>query len=215
MPSADDVTTPKPSRHTRRKAQTHARITTAANALFAEKGYLHTSMEDISHASDVAVRTIYTHFPSKAAILLDHFDRWLDALIDGILERPVDEPIAEAMAASLRAMTAAGWIDRDYSDLDGSPPSALGLTAGPPEVAGHMMHAWMRAQERVVADAIERSPGGDPMVAVARGAAVFAVCLGPMVAANLALRGGPALPPGASASSLLGEIASRLTAGDV
>lgn len=209
-----DATEPQPSRHTRRKAQTHARITAAAHALFAEKGYLHTSMEDISQASDVAVRTIYTHFPSKAAILLDYFDRWLDALVDGILERPVDEPIAEAVAASLDAMTDAGWIDRDYSDLTGSPPSALGLTSGPPEVAGYMMHAWMQAQQRIVADAIDRGhTDDDPLAAVARGAAVFAICLGPMVAANLARHGGPALPPDASANSLLGEIATRLTDG--
>lgn len=50
----------KPSRHMRRKARTRARITEAANLLFTEKGYLETSVEDISETADVAVRTIYT-----------------------------------------------------------------------------------------------------------------------------------------------------------
>lgn len=55
--------------------------------------------------ADVAVRTIYMHFPSKAAILLDHFDRWLDALVDGILRQPIDTPIADAVETALAEMS--------------------------------------------------------------------------------------------------------------
>lgn len=199
------------SRHTRRKARTRARITAAANRLFTEKGYLETSVEDISETADVAVRTIYTHFPSKAAILLDYFDRWLDALIDGILERPVEEPIADAVAASLAAMTAAGWTDRSYGDVAGSPPSALGLMSGPPEVAGYTMQAWMHAQDRIIGDAFAR--GGyrrGSLVPAARAAAVFAACLAPILAARISLTGDP-LPGDATASSLIGEFMGRLT----
>lgn len=204
---------PKPSRHMRRKARTRARITEAANLLFIEKGYLETSVEDISETADVAVRTIYTHFPSKAAILLDYFDRWLDALVDGILARPVEEPIADAVAASLLAMTEAGWANRSYDDLEQSPPSALGLVAGPPEVAGYMAHAWMLAQERIVADARER--GGHPpesLVPFARATAVFAACMAPIMAAEVSRSGRP-LPAGATANSLIGEFIARLTRG--
>lgn len=219
QPTADaedhSATPPVESRHTRRKARTRARITEAANHLFTEKGYLETSVEDISEEADVAVRTIYTHFPSKAAILLDHFDGWLDALVDGILERPVDEPIAEAAAASLAAMTEAGWADRSYGDLESSPPSALGLLTGPPEVAGAMMHAWMQAQDRIVVDALERGnyPPGS-LVPAARGAALFAACMGPIAAARIALNGAP-LPEGASANSLILDFLTRMTRGGI
>ena len=204
---------PGTSRHTRRKARTRARIVEAANLLFAEQGYLQTSVEDISLRADVAVRTIYTHFPSKAAILLDHFDRWLDALVDGLAARPVDEPIADALAAALRTMAEAGWIDRSYGDVAGSPPSALGLVVGPPEVAGHMMHAWMRAQDRIAADVADR--GGfeaGALVPAARAAAVFAACMGPIVAARLSLAGDP-LPAEATANGLIGDFIGRLTDG--
>lgn len=149
------------TRHDRRKARTRTKITNAANRLFVEKGYLATSVEDISESADIAVRTIYTHFPSKAAILLDYFDRWLDALVDALLERPVDEPIAHALPGVLESMRAVGWVDRSYGDLGMSPPSALGLIDGPPEVAGTMMHAWAAAQRRIAADAVER--GGIPL----------------------------------------------------
>ncbi|CAG7616824.1 TetR/AcrR family transcriptional regulator [Leucobacter soli] len=206
---------PAESRHARRKARTRARITEAANRLFAEKGYLETSMDDISEEADVAIRTIYTHFPSKASILLDYFDRWLDALVDGILERPVDEPIAESVAASLDAMQAAGWVDRSYDNIEESPPSALGLITGPPEVAGSMMQAWVQAQDRIVADSLAR--GGYPegsLVPVARGAALFAACMGPIMAAQLSLSG-PRLPDGATTNGLIVEFMRRLTHGGI
>ena len=217
MPEASEPPeTPRPeSRHTRRKARTRVRITEAANRLFTEKGYLETSVEDISEEADVAVRTIYTHFPSKAAILLDHFDRWLIALVDGILDRPVDEPLVDAVAASLAAMEADGWVDRSYGDIEGSPPSALGLITGPPEVAGYMMQAWIQAQDRIVADAHAR--GGYPegsLIPVARGAALFAACMGPIFAAQLSLSG-PSLPPNATANSLIVDFLGRLTRGNL
>ncbi len=111
-PSEGGREVPKVSRHTRRKAATRTKITQAANQLFAVKGYQETSVEDISEVADVAVRTIYMHFPSKAAILLDHFDHWLDALVDGILHPPVDEPIAATAEAALAQMGLAGGDDR-------------------------------------------------------------------------------------------------------
>lgn len=206
----------RPSRHERRKAETRRRIVAAATALYAEHGYLETSVEDIADSADVAVRTIYTHFPSKASILLDYFDRWLVALVDGIIARPIDEPIADAVAASLAQMVEEGWIDRDYGDLENSPPSALGLISSPPEVAGAMMHAWMRAQDRLVADARARGdyPAGS-LEPQARATAVFAAALGPMAAAESALQGGSALPEGATANSLLIDFVRCLTSGDL
>lgn len=203
----------RPSRHARRKARTRSRIAEAAGELFSRKGYPDTSVEDISELADVAVRTIYTHFPSKAAILLDHFDRWLDALVAGILARPVDEPIAEAVGASLRAMSEAGWGDRSYGDVEQSPPSALGLLEGPPEVAGSMMHAWARAQHRIAADCFER--GGhapDSLVPHARAVAVFAACMGPILAARSSRDAEP-LPDDATANSLIVGFIAELTRG--
>lgn len=206
---------PSESRHSRRKARTRAQIVAAANRLFTEKGYLKTSVEDISEEADVAVRTIYTHFPSKAAILLDHFDRWLDALVDGILARPTSEPIASAVAASLAAMERNGWTNRSYGNIRESPPSALGLVEGPPEVAGHMMHAWMRAQDRIAHDAVERGDfSAGSLAPRARATAVFAACMGPIAAARLALDGDP-LPGNTTANGLIVELIDNLTNGDL
>lgn len=206
---------PKVSRHTRRKAATRTKITQAANRLFAMKGYQETSVEDISEVADVAVRTIYMHFPSKAAILLDHFDRWLDALVDGILHQPVDEPIADAVGAALAQMTIDGWEDRSYGNIEESPPAALGLIAGPPEVAGYMMQAWAVAQERIANDARER--GGydaDSLIPQTRAIAVFAACMAPIMTARLSLDTDP-LPEDATANSLIGTFITHLTRGSL
>lgn len=206
---------PSGSRHDRRKARTRAKIVEAANRLFAEKGYLETSVEDISDLADVAGRTIYTHFPSKAAILLDYFDRWLDALVDGLLAQPADAPIAEALVGALAEMTSQGWVDRDYGDIAQSPPSALGLITGPPEVAGYMMHAWAEAHSRLVVDAFERGDyPPDSLEPEARAVAVFAACMAPIFTARLSLQADP-LPENASANSLIAEFITRLTRGQL
>ncbi|MCA0346899.1 MAG: TetR/AcrR family transcriptional regulator [Actinobacteria bacterium] len=204
---------PRASRHTRRKAATRAKITQAANQLFSVKGYQETSVEDISELADVAVRTIYMHFPSKAAILLDHFDRWLDALVDGILRQPIDTPIADAVETALAEMVADGWEDRSYGDIEESPPAALGLIAGPPEVAGYMMQAWAVVQERIANDARERgSYSADSLIPQARAIAVFAACMAPIMTARLSLNTDP-LPEDATANGLIGTFITHLTRG--
>jgi len=206
---------PGQTRHDRRKARTRARIVEAANQLFSDRGYSETSVEDISELADVAVRTIYTHFPSKAAILLDYFDRWLDALIEGLLRRPVEEPIAESLTAALDEMQRQGWTNRSYGNVAESPPSVLGLMEGPPEIAGYMMHAWSNAQARIVADAIERGGyAASALEPLARATAVFAACMAPIFTARLSLDSHP-LPQDATANGLIAEFATRLTRGEL
>ncbi|HPU12462.1 MAG TPA: TetR/AcrR family transcriptional regulator [Aeromicrobium sp.] len=203
------------SRHDRRKARTRDKITDAAKKLFAERGYLETSVEDIAETADVAVRTIYMHFPSKAAILLDYFDRWLLALVAGLKARPIDEPIAHALAHTLTEMANQGWEDRSYGDVAQSPPSALGLISGPPEVAGYMMHAWADAQSQIAQDAVDRGDfEPDSLGPRARATAVFAACMAPIFTAQLSLEGEP-LPPDATANGLISQFITELTRGDL
>src|SRR6266446_8338311 len=49
----------------------------SALALFAERGYEQTSIEDIAHHAGVAVGSFYQHFASKRQILLVLMDRLL------------------------------------------------------------------------------------------------------------------------------------------
>lgn len=78
---------------TRRQAQaaeTRRQIVSAAAKLFAEQGYVGTTIEDIAQAAGIAVQTVYAAFGSKRAILI----RLVEVSVGGdeaptpILERP-------------------------------------------------------------------------------------------------------------------------------
>ncbi|WP_338722353.1 TetR/AcrR family transcriptional regulator [Devosia sp. XK-2] len=62
----------------------------AAIAVFAQKGYARTKMDDIAKAAGISKGTVYLYFPSK------------DALVEGIVRRAVT-PIAEGALPQLAA----------------------------------------------------------------------------------------------------------------
>jgi AcrR family transcriptional regulator len=57
-------------RRERRTAETRERLFRAALDLFAKKGFLETTVEDITEAADVGKGTFFNYFPSKDHILL-------------------------------------------------------------------------------------------------------------------------------------------------
>lgn len=176
---------PLSSRQERRKAATRAKILEAAERLFAARGYSETSIEDISESADVAVRTIYTHFPTKAAIMLAYFDSWVDAFTAEVRRRPVDERVVETVREALLAMGAAGWVDRIENEAVNVHPIAEHLDAGAPDIAGHVLQRWMRELVVLADDVRER--GGyaeDDPEPQARATAVFASWFAAMSAAR-------------------------------
>lgn len=173
---------PTPNHFERRKAETRLRISAAADRLFRERGYAQTSVEDIAREADVGIRTIYLHFESKAAILLGYVDDWLDAFVTALIERPIDEPLADAVGAALDRVVAVGWPDSRVDDMTGPHPVLSSLAEGGSEVAGHLLQAWLRAQDRLVAADLERLEGPDALlVARTRAAAVFAMWVGSLM----------------------------------
>lgn len=164
------------TRSDRRKAATRAKIAAAAEELFATRGYEEVSVEDIAALADVAVRTIYLHFQSKASIMLAQFDGWLDAFVEAINARPIEEPIAQSMRHALARLDEEGWPDRNFGSMEALHPMADLLTSGNPEIAGHVMYQWALAQDRIAASAAERLHAGPgDMRPRARAGAAFSV----------------------------------------
>ncbi|MFH8837618.1 TetR/AcrR family transcriptional regulator [Streptomyces sp. NPDC017868] len=76
-----------------RSARKHQAIMEAATAVFLEKGYAGTSMDDIARLAAVSKQTVYKHFSDKeklfADIVLATTDR-LDTAIDLLADVPTD-----------------------------------------------------------------------------------------------------------------------------
>ena len=192
---------------------TRAKILAAAEELFGRQGYAQTSIDDISELADVAVRTIYMHFPTKAAIMLAAFDSWVDVFVGAVLERPVDEPVTTTVAAALRAVEAAGWIDHPENDETPAHPMVEHLHTGSPDVAGHVLQRWMREIDRIARDAIDRgadAPGS--LRPQARATAIFAAWIAALSAAG-GIAQGRTVPEDATGQGIGVAVLELLTGG--
>src|SRR5215469_17946114 len=63
---------PATGRRERRRAEIRDRIFRAALQLFAERGYLQTTVEDITEAADVGKGTFFNYFPTKEHVLAQY-----------------------------------------------------------------------------------------------------------------------------------------------
>jgi AcrR family transcriptional regulator len=69
-----------------RKAQRRELIEEAASALFAERGYAGTRLEDIAAAAGVTKQLLYQHFPSKKALHLALLGKHRDEILGRLTE---------------------------------------------------------------------------------------------------------------------------------
>jgi len=148
----------------------------AAHALFIDRGYAATSMEDIARSADVAIRTIYLHFDSKAAVLLAYHDTWLTEFVRLLGEREAGEPLDLVTRRALDALTVGGYgSDRLVEDVPAMPPILEFIGSGSPEIAGHILHRWVAAQDELTERfrEISGAPGDSPVPRI-EATAVFA-----------------------------------------
>src|ERR1700743_1759831 len=73
------------TRRERHRTATRERLFRAALRLFAERGYLETTVEDITDAADVGKGTFFNYFPTKEHLLIAFSDMQL-----GKMERFVE-----------------------------------------------------------------------------------------------------------------------------
>jgi AcrR family transcriptional regulator len=86
-PAASGGAVPRrPNRRERRRAETRERIFRAALELFAERGYLETTVEDITEAADVGKGTFFNYFPTKEHVLARYGEERIEE-IERCLER--------------------------------------------------------------------------------------------------------------------------------
>ena len=84
--------------------RTRQAIIDAAFALFAERGFGATTVDDIAERADVAPRTFFRYFPTKESVLFHDSDTKLETIRERLAERPEGEPASESILAIFRQM---------------------------------------------------------------------------------------------------------------
>jgi AcrR family transcriptional regulator len=147
----------KPDRRAQRRAATEHQLVTAASRLFVERGYAATTLADVAEQADVASRTVYLHFATKAELLL----RCIGTAIAGdadpvpIADRP---EVAEASSAPsldgrirrMASLTAAlmeragPLLDVAFQAAPSEPLIAAAATAGRDDTRRVLREFWQR-----------------------------------------------------------------------
>src|SRR6266852_7481110 len=94
------------SRRQRHSAEIRERLFRAALELFAQKGFVETTVEDITEAADVGKGTFFNYFPSKEHILLAFGEMQLSKLEAAIRDaKQSDLPMQEVLRMLVLRMT--------------------------------------------------------------------------------------------------------------
>ena len=90
------------SRSERRKAATAASILDAAEALFRERGFQATTIDEIAERADISVGSVYFHFKTKVGLYLALVERALElneAAMGAVAQLGLDSPLERVFAA--------------------------------------------------------------------------------------------------------------------
>ena len=98
---AMDANVPAVGRRERHKARTRDALISAAQRLFADRGFASTSVADITEAADVSERTFYRYFAAKEDLLLVGIEAVLLDVEARLRARPLAEPPLSAIKASI------------------------------------------------------------------------------------------------------------------
>jgi AcrR family transcriptional regulator len=84
-----------------KKAQTRELIRSVAQRMFDERGFDTVTIADIARECDVAVQTVFNHFPTKEALFFDGNAPWVDTLAESVRQRDPDVAPLSALRAHL------------------------------------------------------------------------------------------------------------------
>src|ERR1700681_2856225 len=85
-----------PGLRERKRQQTRERLTRAAMALFLERGFEATTLDDIATAADISRRSFFHYFASKEDVIFAWHEETTAALIAAVAARPSGESMLSA-----------------------------------------------------------------------------------------------------------------------
>jgi AcrR family transcriptional regulator len=93
-----------PGLRARKRQQTRERLTRAAMALFLERGFEATTLDDIATAADISRRSFFHYFASKEDVVFAWQEEITTALITAVAARPAGESMLAAAENAISAM---------------------------------------------------------------------------------------------------------------
>ena len=170
MSDIERIDAPKEGRRERKRRQTRGRIEHAAMALFLDRGFDQTTIEDITEAADISKRSFFDYFPSKEEVVFAWQDSFADDLADAVAARPAGEPLVRVVEEALSAAVMAAF---DPQSL------ALGdLIRETPALCARDQLKYAKLETRLTAALLSR--GGDTEAQRLRVRLLSAVVIGAM-----------------------------------
>ena len=93
-----------PGLRERKRQQTRERLTRMAMALFLERGFEATTLDDIAAAADISRRSFFHYFASKEDVVFAWQEEITAALIAAVAARPAGESMLTAAENAISAM---------------------------------------------------------------------------------------------------------------
>ncbi|KPC92418.1 TetR family transcriptional regulator, partial [Streptomyces sp. NRRL F-6602] len=95
---------PEPTgRRERKKAATRQKIADAARRLFLERGYEEVGIREVAAEADVAVTTLFSHFPAKEVLVFAEDAGFARRLTKAVTGRSPDTPLVPALRREVEA----------------------------------------------------------------------------------------------------------------
>src|ERR1700684_2823085 len=98
------TTASAPGLRLRKRQQTRERLTRVAMALFLDRGFEATTLDDIAAAADISRRSFFHYFASKEDVVFAWQEDITAALTAAIASRPVGESMLTAAESAISAM---------------------------------------------------------------------------------------------------------------
>jgi AcrR family transcriptional regulator len=152
----------------RSKARRRAAIERSALRLFTERGYDATTIADIAADAEVAPRTVWAYFPTKANLVTSRIDAAIRRLRDAVTARPAGMPVLDAVDE---------WLSHDEALNDGETlPMYANLFTAQPDLRSFRGEESIHGETAIArAFADELGLGPDDFVPRAVQGAVFGV----------------------------------------
>ncbi|MFC4944641.1 TetR family transcriptional regulator [Pseudonocardia sp. GCM10023141] len=167
----------EPGRRERKKQQTRKAISDIATHLFLERGFDAVTVADVAAAADVAVQTVFNHFPAKEDLFFDDVD-WIEGPARAVRAAGAGAALPAVLAAhyraaleELRPATYLAGIVRFTRTLEASPALrarrsryaeemerhlAEAIAGGPPGWRSRLLAAQYGAVQKVLTEELVR-----------------------------------------------------------